>query len=267
MKSTSSEETVIVWDGYRGLTGERACHWELDAFWDRTRQFHPDILVVNFGLHWLHLQGGGRDVPLCYVDWWLRYEEWLERAYQVAEASNAKLLLFKTTNFFCESKFNGPYSDTIAKFKVDRLQLQQLYPSSSGEEAMQKNNGPNNYRRDTPMFDFCATQLEHKVALNATDEMTQLLSPNNIYRYCSEGTFDEMGVRNLNTRLSEFVQQKQQAQENCTSIRTVLPDIGIFNDHDLESCRYTLDGRHYDSLILVRIRVLANLIQAIYRDH
>lgn len=261
---SKSKETVIVWDGYRGISGERACHWELDTFWDRTRQFRPDILVVNFGLHWLHLQGGGRDVPLCYAEWWLNYEDWLERAYQVAHESNIPLILFKTTNYFCESKFNGQYSDTIAKFKVDREQLQQLYPSASLMDTDQNNILNNNYQ-NTPAFNLCATQLEHIRNLNATLAMAQILSAHNIYRYCSEGTFDEEGVRKLNARLLDFVKQKQKEQNNGSTLTAAAPStVAIFNDHDLESCRFTLDGRHYDPLLLVRIRVLANMVQALY---
>ena len=40
---------------------------------------------------------------------------------------------------------------------------------------------------------------------------------------------------------------------------------GIFDDHAIENCNYTgrADGRHYKELNLVRVRYLANLLQAL----
>ena len=257
--------TVIVWDGYTGSTWENACQFGND-FWDRTRRVRPDIMVVNFGLHWLHLQGGGRDIPICYAYWWIHYEEWLEQAFQVAQASHTKLLLFKTTNFMCESKFTDHYTATLAKLKIDRVQLQKdLQAAKGGYQISHSDDGTHH---NTPMFNICAEQLDRMITSNASLASPRYLSREDLYRYCSEGTFDEEGVRKLNARMVDFVQRKQEELRVAAASTAAPPPptVAVFNDHDLESCLYTTirDGRHYRALNLVRIRVMANMIQALF---
>jgi hypothetical protein len=72
-------------------------------------------------------------------------------------------------------------------------------------------------------------------------------------RYCEFGTFDEAGSDYLNERLRTYVKGLEKQKPSFY--------VGIFNDHDVESCDYTSEGRHYKSLNLLRIRLLANLLE------
>jgi len=79
------------------------------------------------------------------------------------------------------------------------------------------------------------------------------IGTNAIRDYCKNGIFNDVGSQHLNRRLFKFVD----ARKNSTSIK-----LAVFNDHDVQSCVYTPkgDGRHYHMLNLVRIRILANLL-------
>ena len=292
---THRNTTIVVWDGYMGPTttprsmATSTCQFPM-KFWDNTRRIQPNIMIVNFGLHWLHMQGGGRDVPLCYVMWWLHYEDWLEQAWQIAQESSllsvsssvssvsslaaaagsttdTKLvMLYKTNNYICETKFVGIYQKTLLQFEKDRRTLQQELDSNNNSQQLLYDGF---HFHDTPMFNACVDQLDRLVQTNGTLEERESLTRRVLYRYCSEGTFDERGVQFLNDRMIQFVrtkqqQQQQQQQQNKNNNNTKIA-VAIFNDHDLQSCPYTdiTDGRHYKPLILSRIRVLANMIQAL----
>lgn len=225
--------THIVWDGHRGDPGEQAC--EFDVIWTRVKQLQPHILVVNFGFHWLHFMGGGRDVPLCSVQAWLEYGQWLNTVVDVALESGVKLLLFKTTNFICTDHYWGDYSDSEA-----------LYA-----------------RQDPYILSRCKREIQRLMEQHGhgNGQNGQVdLSNEDIARYCSKGALDEYGVKDLNHRLLEFVQAKQRVITGSEL------KMEIFNDHDVQSCQYSEpnDGRHYHPLNLMRIRLLANMIQCLY---
>jgi hypothetical protein len=74
-----------------------------------------------------------------------------------------------------------------------------------------------------------------------------------VARYCEFGTFDDDGSEYLNERLRTYVNGLDNQKPSFY--------VGIFNDHDVESCDYTDDGRHYFRLNLLRIRLLANLLE------
>ena len=246
-ETTQQQQTIIkhsydmVWDGYRGLAGPGGENYGI--LWERVRRWQPNILVVNAGLHWLHFQGAGRDAPLAHVRLWVAYEEWMKEAIRLANDCGSSLLLFKTTNRICEEKYAGIYADAVTRLAQERQ-------------------GQNSTTAPT-FVDHCSQQLQdlqHQEPRNTTVHSPRLLSKTDIVRYCREGTFDEVGVQHLNDRLFQFVRDMPPA--NATSNLT----ISIFNDHDVMSCNYTkaTDGRHYHPLNLMRIRLLANMVQTLY---
>ena len=83
------------------------------------------------------------------------------------------------------------------------------------------------------------------------------LTREQVSSYCSHGTMNEIGAAYLNERLYSYINYHSVAWESA-GIR-----IGTFNDHDMESCNYTKDGRHYHMLNLVRLRLLANQLACI----
>ncbi|CAB9519951.1 Cyclin-Dependent Kinase [Seminavis robusta] len=234
--------THIQWLGHRGGSDpqeeDQVC--QFDGIFRQIRQIQPDILVANFGLHWLHLIASdpehGRTVPLCAVQYWLDYQSaWLEQVTQVAQDSQVKLLLFKTTNFMCIDNFWGDYSDAVALY-----QRQDPYAISRCERTLQRlRDGHDNKHRGE----------------------TSILGDANLTRYCQKGVFDEWGVKDLNHRVLEYVHQYNQNNYKDTDMK-----VAVFNDHDIQSCAYSEpnDGRHYHPLNLMRLRLLANVIQCQY---
>lgn len=182
--------------------------------WEDVIQMEPEVIVANRGLHWLHLINSGRNVKGCYIRKWLKYEAWIDEVITMAEASNAKVLLFKTTNLVCEEKFRDVWERGA-----------RLY--SSGNEQM---------------LSACI-QFAQQAAPGLNRSRAEL--------YCRNGTFNEAGAQHLNDRLYRQVQRRKN-EVNLT--------LEVFNDHDVESCLYTEDGRHYPELGLMRVRLLGNTI-------
>jgi hypothetical protein len=219
----SSTHTNIRWMGFSGPS-PNSC--DLSTIWQKMIQQHqPTVMVVNMGLHWLHFAGIARDPQPCVVDRWIHYEDFLQEALDAAASSNTtRLVLFKTTNFICSSKYRGEYAKADQSFSAVN---------------------------NTNALDKC----QQAIAKAASKDRTTVLAEKDIQTYCRHGTFNEVGSDYLNQRLRQFVQQQQQKPSNKVSI-------SIFNDHDVESCPYTgtSDGRHYHPLNLLRIRMLGNML-------
>jgi len=181
------------------------------------RDFRPNIIVANIGLHLLHFQDYGRDTNECHLEKWINYEGWLEDIVVAAENAGTEYLLFKTTNSICSKRY-------ISKF----VQGTKSYT-----------------RKRTKTISRCIASVREGTALT--------IGTNAIRDYCKNGIFNDVGSQHLNRRLFKFVD----ARKNSTSIK-----LAVFNDHDVQSCVYTPkgDGRHYHMLNLVRIRILANLL-------
>ena len=180
------------------------------------RDIRPEVIVANSGLHWLHFEGQGRNVIRCTIERWVNYEDWMEEVVKVAESIEAKELLFKTTNHICDEKYVGDYA------MATRL-----------------------YREGSKTTRNRCVALMKKQQANVSDA--------NIKSYCTEGTFDSVGVCHLNERLRRFVDQRK--HDAKVKLR-------VFNDHDIFNCSYTemIDGRHYRGLNLLRIRLLGNYL-------
>ncbi|CAB9522861.1 Cyclin-Dependent Kinase (Partial), partial [Seminavis robusta] len=97
----------------------------------------------------------------------------------------------------------------------------------------------------------CREKLQH-----FQNEMTTL-TESDIQRYCENGLMLDRSARALNSRLERFVRALQ-PPPGLT--------VAIYNDYDLEDCRYTADndGIHFHPLQLPRIRYMAHLIQCLY---
>jgi len=229
--------TRVVWRGFSGKAGSRNEESIIEQGWNYTiAKVRPEILVVNMGLHWQHLMGKGRDVDGSAIRRWVNFEtEFLQNAVDRAiMMGSVKVLLFKTENFICEGKWNGAY-----------LRGHELY-SNKNEDAAE-------FERTVQMCE----QLTIKKLNRSKIE----LSAEQISRYCHHGTFNEYGATYLNKRMFRFVTEllSTKGQENDQQLPF---KVGIFDDHDVESCEYTNkgDGRHYKILNLPRIRLLGNIL-------
>lgn len=227
-----ADGTYISWDGFRGNVKYGPCHF--DVIWNQLLKKRPNIIVANFGLHLLHLYAGGREPPVCFMQLWLNYESWLDEAVAIAEEVGAKLLLFKTTNLMCTEKFVDQYAISAPLFE----------------------------QGDSATLNKCYYQVQQLINQDRSGNAKSFnVTVDKIKEYCRHGAFINHGVTYLNDRLFQHVKELQHhSSPNLT--------IAIYNDHDVESCNYTSipDGRHYHPLNLVRIRLLANMIQCLWKD-
>ena len=180
-------------------------------------------VIANFGFHWLHFHGAGRTLSGCEAVKWIHYEQWMQHMVQLAREVGAKILLFKTLNFICSEKYTDEYAEAHA-----------MYSSKDS---------------NVRLTNECFQDLRNDIPADVGDA--------DVRSYCYNATFNERGSTHLNQRMDVFV------KENRVRIKENLGiEIGLYNDHDIESCAYTntSDGRHYHSLNLVRIRLLGHLL-------
>ena len=184
-----------------------------------------DFLGLRF--HWFHLCGYSEkmcptpnDSPI--ISRWVHYKEaWLQRVYDFAVKINVRVLLFKTANFICRSARTGKWAIGDA-----------LYQSFDNKTIWE-----------------CVTRLEPL-------GKGLYLEKEDIHKYCKYGQFTDVGSEYLNKQMVDFVRNID--EDVAGDARGLI--VGIFNDHDVESCNTTDDAIHHQSGIVVRIRLLANAI-------
>lgn len=200
----------------------------------------PDVLVVNQGLHWLHFydnQTHTRDTSAEAIRRWIFYEDWLQEVYDRAYGTGVRLLLYKTTNYVCDEKLYGWFQDSHERYRT----------------------------RDPPTLQACQRMVRDELADYAANNDRATPRPINeqdIANYCVNGTINNHGSTLLNERMVRFVEQKLLPQS------TTATRVGIYNDHDLQSCQHCghEGGLHYLDINLMRIRLLANQLQAAMAD-
>ena len=82
------------------------------------------------------------------------------------------------------------------------------------------------------------------------------LTKSQVYDYCRYGQFTEIGVQHYNSMVFDFVKE---VHENQTDSRLT---VGVFNDHDVESCDSTIDAIHHHKNMEARLRLLSNTIDS-----
>jgi hypothetical protein len=88
-----------------------------------------------------------------------------------------------------------------------------------------------------------------------------------ISNYCEYGTSNEIGTAYLKKRLIKYLAQHNWLEgqkaftasgESASKLR-----ISLFDDHAVQTCAYSPDGLHFVALSLLRVRLLANLLECI----
>ena len=275
--------------------------WGGNNWEEKIKIMDPDIIIVNSGMHYLHLFAGGdyarnhRATRGNLILMWMYYERlWLQhvldvvRDHVVVEGRNSSsdqhpnpkptLLLFKPTNRICdEEKFVGVYAE-----------ISQLY-----RDAVDNNDG-NQQGIHSDIIRQCQTLVHNTLSGSRmkSNSTTTSQARNNrldfdiggggdnvfvddamMLDYCYNGTLTKRGSQHLNQRFYKWFIQQTSSMKNLDhagaayggAARKELPSnlrIGIFDDTGIESCHYTSirDGRHFKELILVRLRLLANII-------
>lgn len=224
------EDTVsgmyhMQWSGMSGILDNWHTEKFLHAMWEKTHNsIRPDVMVVNMGLHWLHLYGIQRDTGPEAILRWIHYEKWLEEVYDHAHHLGVQVLLYKTTNFVCDKKMTGKYAEAV-----------RLY-NSFDKETLQ----------------HCSSRVAQEFAkINQTEFVTE----KQISDYCVNGTLNNRGSNLLNSRLHRYVKHKERNDGKMY--------VGVFNDNQIQQCEHTAvgDGLHYHTLNLLRIRLLGNYLQ------
>ena len=116
----------------------------------------------------LHLYHHGRDVEAKNLYAWVMYEATLEQVALTCTKNGVKTLIFKTTNWICETSYGGDFAKGIAKY------------NSNDPETLER----------------CYKTLKEK-SPNAEDV--------DVRSYCSDGTINNRGVDVLNRRLLKYV--------------------------------------------------------------
>jgi hypothetical protein len=160
---------------------------------------------------------------------WANYETWLQSILDLAVQVKAKIVLFKTVNFICEDAFRDAFQRASREY----------------------------HDQNTTTIERCEAVLMKFVNTNndtAGDAFP--VYTKDVQSYCRNGAFTERGVRHLNQQIYKFVNQLDPIEGLV---------VGVFNDHDVESCPYTTegDGRHYHSLNLLRLRSMSYVIRGI----
>ncbi|KAL7532932.1 hypothetical protein ACHAXR_008082 [Thalassiosira sp. AJA248-18] len=220
--------TWLQWWGQKG-SGKGRTEKMMNTMFKKAEAMRPEVVVANFGFHWLHLCGYSEKrcptpIDANVIANWLHYKEtWLQRVYDFATKMNTKVLLFKTSNFICGSARSGDWA--------------------TGDELYQM--------FDDATISGCMKMIEPLGKdLNLVNE--------DIFRYCKYGQFTDVGSKYLNEQVFEFVRNKQ----NDSGDSTGGPIVGIFNDYGVESCSTTEDAIHHKAGIVVRVRLLANTIDS-----
>jgi len=212
-----------------------------------TQQRHlspPDVVIVNFGMHWFHLLNMYRayatvpDADSIYF--WTNYEtEWLDQIMKLLVPMGVKIVLFKTTNRICTDKFKGKLLDLVRSF--DRTN-NPSYPtviescrqsvrtywdnfteslSSSlrlQEKATTATDSSSIVNRAT--FRGISEAINSKTigsyGANATATATPgpILTDDQINDYCVNGTLDQNGPIHLNERLQRWVDNYNSNRNN-----------------------------------------------------
>jgi hypothetical protein len=234
--SLRNGETQAQWMGFAGSYGGISGVELREHLHQGLANLQPHVVVFNLGLHILHLAGEARDPTAEIVRLWIHYEKYLQAAINASAGVWAKLLLFKTTNFICIEKYNGLFMTASHRYNAHNTTT-----LKNCQRIVQGILDADHKARSLPLLDYNST--------NATESFQDVAA------FCRHGSFNENGVLHLNQRLRAFLTKGAQIPPHL--------DVGLFNDHDMQSCPYTAakDGRHYHNLNLARIRLMANHLQ------
>lgn len=229
--------TRVGWMGMSYFSDHTKTEEILNNVWETIDgSYHPDIIVANQGIHWLHLYGLQRNASAEAIRRWVHYEDWLQEVYDHAMSNNASVLLYKTVNFLCDEKIYDRYQDAMSLYTAqDPVTLERCHELVQAE--LDGHDGDNPW--DTA------------------------ITANEIADYCVNGTSNNLGSANLNQRMFAFTEELRQRHQNNSNNSMY---IGIFNDNAVESCQYVRsdDGVHYHGAMLMRIRLLANQLSCVY---
>ncbi|CAJ1956473.1 unnamed protein product [Cylindrotheca closterium] len=196
---------------------------------------NPQAIIFNAGLHLLQLIPN-RKLSHYKYEGWSQYESILETLLQVSIDSEAPIILAKSTNRVCDSKFGPDYRNYAKAYtEKDEKTLENCEKIVKQQEKDKKKEA-------------------HEKGYNITG-----LGKSQREEICKFGTLNDEGSLLLNQRMTKFVEQKRMTMPNR---------LRYFNDHDIELCNYSRggDGRHYKPQVFVRLHLLAIMLDCMSAD-
>jgi hypothetical protein len=194
-----------------------------------------DLVVFNVGLHLFHLIGPTNVhnmLPAAYQAW-INYELMIKDFIKLSIKKKPKIILIKTTNIVCDGKFMNAWSDLSKKY--------------------------NNNDKET--INYCIDHVSKATNISTTNNKT-VITTNQISKLCQFGAMTSKGSIFLNERMKNVINDIQINDDEFISSNITL---GIYNDHDLQSCELSRkgDGRHYKKTLLSRINLLAIMLNCL----
>ena len=153
--------------------------------------------------------------------------------------------MFKTTNHVCEAQYTDEWKGAV-----------QFYTGKSDAadpSSLCRNQLVSMLNNQTLAFNSNSS-VPWADASGFTEQMMD--------RYCRDAIFTEHGASVLNDRLVRFLEQYQ--MDHGKELSQAGIRLALFPDHDVQPCKFSAgDGRHYFKLVLMRIRLFANLLQCV----
>jgi hypothetical protein len=206
-----------------------------------------DLVVFNVGLHLFHLIGkNGRNSGPEKYRTWINYDLYIKNIIKLLSKRKPKIILMKTTNRICEDKFNKSW-----------LKLSKKYNNNNNETINHcVDHVANVLKKEKRSKTSTSTTTNDNNNITKTKiKTTAIITTNQIKKLCQYGTMTSKGSNYLNERMKNIINDiKNNDNEFILSNIT----LGIYNDHDVQPCELTDDGRHYYKTVLSRINLLAN---------
>jgi hypothetical protein len=189
------------------------------------------------------------------VKLWLDYKnEWLNKVYDFALKVKANHLLLKTTKFVCYAirtenwaVYSSLYLAQDSSGVIENCTniIESLVKGAG--DGKEGNDGREQQQQEEQTYNFTEDQIRH---------------------YCQYGQFTQFGVEYLNRQILDFVHEHQHQQRNDhknSSTPPLVPlVVGLYNDHEVETCNTTKDAIHHRDNIELRVRLLGNTIDEYY---
>ena len=238
-------------------------------------KFQPNIVVFNSGLWLLHLYdirklGGTKNEEIDAILNWIQYEDIVLRPVieNAIQSKSIKVLLFKTTNHVCDDKYYGQYKDHIELYNNNIININN---NNSNSNSKNNNSKATNLLMECKNYFLKLLLRKQETNTNLPESWSQprddgsSLLEDYVDNYCMNGTLSDHGSNYLNNRLVKFVNDYNANNTNNDTNNNNSMVVQIFNDHDMQDCSYTTvgDGRHFQGMNLLRIRLLLNQLDCI----
>ena len=219
----SDGTTRVSWTGVAGPYRGRSCEPERGLL-GMLRAARPDVLVFNFGIHWLHSTSFGLYQPrdACVVRNWATYEAWLERVVRIAAEANITAAIFKATNRLCDIGWDRRSRTRLVSWRA------------KGQPAR---------------LASCEAAYSGMMA-RAPEEGVRLPG------WCENASIVDSSSTALNRRAATYIDSRRAAWAAELGVA-----VAYFDDHVVQDCCHARDTIHHWELVWARLSALGDTLQ------